>query len=111
MSGRITGGNVASFARKAKKYVVDVDQGLLQDHYQQVPFDMNIFCDAKLFIRTLIDEARKLEDSINNSNKSKWTNKATSWREKYDPVRKEFYKQDENRAPLCFHEKTFKFSR
>ena len=105
ISGRITGGNVASFARKAKKYVVDVDQGLLQDHYQQVPFDMNIFCDAKLFIRTLIDEARKLEDSINNSNKSKWTNKAISWREKYDPVRKEFYKQDENVHPYVFMRK------
>ena len=47
ISGRITGGNIRSFARAAKKYVVDVDESLLQRKLQQVPFDENILCDAR----------------------------------------------------------------
>ena len=51
--GRITGGNVHSFARGAKKYMVDVDEAGLQPKLQQVPFDENIYCDAKIFIEKL----------------------------------------------------------
>ena len=50
ISGRITGGNVNTFAREAKKYMVDVDKPGLQKKLQQVPFDECIYSDAKLFI-------------------------------------------------------------
>ena len=53
ISGRITGGNIHSFAREAKKIVVDVDPSLLQKKLQQVPFDMNILCDAKIFLKRI----------------------------------------------------------
>jgi acetolactate synthase-1/2/3 large subunit len=49
ISGRIAGGNVKSFLRNAKKYVVDIDKYLLERKTQQVPFDENILCDARLF--------------------------------------------------------------
>ena len=39
ISGRITGGNVKTFAREAKKYMVDIDEGTLNKKFQQVPFD------------------------------------------------------------------------
>ena len=55
ISGRITGGNVKTFAREAKKYMVDIDEGTLNKKFQQVPFDENINCDAKKFIRVLKD--------------------------------------------------------
>ncbi|GAI57782.1 unnamed protein product, partial [marine sediment metagenome] len=42
ISGRITGGYVESFARVAKKYIVDVDMALLYPHLQQVRGDVNI---------------------------------------------------------------------
>ena len=51
ISGRITGGNVKTFARAAKKYMIDIDPGLLKKEFQQVPFDENINCDAKNFIK------------------------------------------------------------
>lgn len=114
ISGRITGGNVSSFAREAKKYVVDVDEGLLQKHYQEVPFDVNIHCDAKIFIRMLINEIKALQDndswinpdnSINKTDywdKSKWTTQAMEWKIKYDPVKPEFFNQKENVHPYVF---------
>ncbi|MBI4002393.1 MAG: thiamine pyrophosphate-binding protein, partial [Nitrospira defluvii] len=54
ISGRITGGNVQSFARQAKKYLVEIDPAMVQRKFQQVPFDVNILCDAKVFTRRLI---------------------------------------------------------
>ena len=54
ISGRITGGNVQSFARQAKKYLVEIDPAMVQRKFQQVPFDVNILCDAKVFIRRLL---------------------------------------------------------
>jgi acetolactate synthase-1/2/3 large subunit len=65
ISGRITGGNIHSFAREAKKYVVDVDPSLLQKKLQQVPFDVNILCDAKIFLNRLIARI-KLEKLLPN---------------------------------------------
>ena len=56
ISGRITGGNIHTFAREAKKYMVDVDKAGLQPKLQQVPFDVNIYSDARLFIEILRDE-------------------------------------------------------
>ena len=55
ISGRITGGNIHSFAREAKKYVVDVDKAGLQKKLQQVPFEECILCDAKVFINILCE--------------------------------------------------------
>ena len=49
VSGRITGGNPATFAREAKKYIVDVDLALLKKKFQQVKFDENIYCDLNTF--------------------------------------------------------------
>lgn len=87
ISGRITGGNISSFARGAKKYVVDVDPALLQRKLQQVPFDVNIQCDAYVFIDALMFHSRgkHLPDF------SQWVSKCQEWREKYDPVKSEFF--------------------
>lgn len=99
ISGRITGGNIHSFAREAKKYVIDVDSSLLQKKLQQVPFDVNILCDAKIFLNRL-NEKIKLEKSLPNF--SEWTQKVMDWKIKYDPVKKEFFEQKDKVHPYAF---------
>jgi acetolactate synthase-1/2/3 large subunit len=98
ISGRITGGNLKTFLRNARKYVVDVDEALLQKKFQQVPFDESIHCDAKLFLQRLL---RKL-DGVTIPNFSLWTSKAMEWRDKYDPVLPEYYGQKGYVNPYVF---------
>jgi acetolactate synthase-1/2/3 large subunit len=91
LSGRITGGNVASFARGAKRYVVDVDPALLDPELQQQPFHVSVRCDAATFLRVLANEVRvawagRLPDF------STWWHKVEHWRELYDPERESNFK-------------------
>ena len=98
VSGRITGGNLKTFLRAAKKYIVDVDESLLQKKLQQIPFDVSVHADAKLFLE-------RLEYKLKNfkvPDFSAWTEKVMGWRDKYDPVRPEFYEQKENVNPYVF---------
>jgi acetolactate synthase-1/2/3 large subunit len=98
ISGRITGGNIHTFAREAKKIVVDVDETLLQQKLQQVPIDVNILCDAKIFIKRLINRLKKEKlPSFDD-----WTKKTMDWKEKYDPVKKEFFDHKDNVHPYAF---------
>ena len=98
ISGRITGGNLKTFARGAKKYVVDVDPALLQKKLQQVPFDVSIHCDAKIFLERLLLRLSKnpLPDV------STWTEQVMIWKEKYDPVKPEHFEQKEHVNPYAF---------
>lgn len=100
ISGRITGGNIHSFAREAKKIVVDVDLALLQKKLQQVPFDLNIFCDAKIFLKMFIEKVKKDKNKLPAFNT--WTEKCIAWKIKYDPVKPEFFEQKENVHPYAF---------
>lgn len=102
ISGRITGGNIHSFARGAKKYVVDVDPTLLQRKLQQVPFDENIHCDARSFLRRMLDRLKAREAGSKLPDFSAWTARVMGWKVKYDPVRKEFYEQKKNVHPYAF---------
>jgi acetolactate synthase I/II/III large subunit len=85
VSGRITGGNIKSFAREAKKYITDIDSELLDKRYQQVPFDENIFSDLDNFLNIF----KKVLDKNLNSlpNFDEWKSKVIEWKDKYDPVR------------------------
>lgn len=91
ISGRITGGNIHTFARGAKKVVVDVDSPQLQRQLQQVPFDMNIKSDAKIFLELL---KQRISDTKYLASKPKvhqaWLEKSLNWKTKYDPVKPEF---------------------
>ena len=59
VSGRITGGNIHTFARGAKKFVVDLDKALLQPKLQQVPIDVNILCDVRDFCQRLLNRLKE----------------------------------------------------
>ena len=89
VSGRITGGNLASFAREARKIMIDVDDAQLQPHLQQVPFDVSIKCDALVFLETLKKLIIK-EGYLRPNAHVSWLSKAQEWRIKYDPVKESF---------------------
>ena len=88
ISGRITGGNIKTFAREAKKYMVDVDQAGLQKFLQQIPFEECIYSDAKLFISLLSEKLKEVE----LPDVSSWTNRVMEWKVAYDPVTKDMFK-------------------
>jgi len=98
ISGRITGGNIHSFARGAKKYMVDVDIAGLQKKLQQVPFDECIYSDAKLFVNLLIErlKGKDLPDF------SWWVDRVKGWRDKYDPVTEDMFKPTKYVHPYAF---------
>ena len=102
ISGRITGGNIHSFARAAKKYVVDVDQSLLQPHLQQVPFQGNIHCDAKVFLNRAIERAAILKRRGRLPDFGQWTARCLDWKVRYDPVRPEFFEKQDIVHPYAF---------
>ena len=90
VSGRITGGNVDTFAREAKKYIVDVDSIMLQPHLQQVPFDVNMLADLKVFMPLIIQEAKKRKLTYNDQ----WQSKCQEWKTKYDTTLPWMFKDD-----------------
>ena len=92
VSGRITGGNPPSFAREAKKYVVDIDAALLNKKYQPVKFHENIYSDLNIFLDIFLKEVNKKHTSKNNF--IEWNKKVRYWREKYNTYKKEYSKPE-----------------
>ena len=101
VSGRITGGNVKTFAREAKKYMIDVDPGVLKKEFQQVPFDENINCDAKIFINSFKDYLIKKKYKT-ETKKNVWLKKCLEWKKTYDPVKQHYYKNTNIVQPYVF---------
>lgn len=93
ISGRITGGMMNTFARGAKKIIVDIDPFELQ--YQQLKGDLNICCDAKIFI----DELKRVAKAVGDP---AWLEKVKYWKEKYRVVKPEYYKQRGSVNPYVF---------
>lgn len=91
ISGRITGGNIHTFAREAKKYVVDVDKAMLQPKLQQVPFDVNILCDVRIFADRLIERLQAERKASNLPDHEDWNKQCREWCVKYDPVRADMF--------------------
>ena len=101
VSGRITGGNVKTFAREAKKYMIDIDEGTLKKEFQQVPFDETINCDAKKFIKKFKEFLIK-KDFKTEQNKEKWLKQCLKWKTIYDPVKKSYFKNTNTVQPYAF---------
>jgi len=98
MSGRITGGYIESFARGAKKYIVDIEKALLDPDLQEVKADVNIHSDARHFIGMLLSEleGQELPD------RTWWLDKTKEWRDKYMPCLPEYYEEKNYVHPYVF---------
>lgn len=96
ISGRITGGRVSAFVRKAKKIIVDIDSEELR--YQVLKGDLNICCDAKIFLKELLKSA----DDYKIPDFSWWLDKVKMWRLKYPVVKGEYWKQKASVNPYIF---------
>jgi len=83
ISGRITGGNVNSFMREAKKYVVDIDKNLLERNYQQVKIDVNIYSDLNNFFSIFNEILKKNKIKISKERKE-WVKKIKFWKNEYN---------------------------
>ena len=94
ISGRITGGMTHTFARGAKKIIVDIDNEEL--NYQQVKGDLNIVCDAKLFIEEFL---RIVEKKAFNKDFTWWKNKVIDWKKKYKVFKDEYWQQERSVNP------------
>ena len=101
VSGRVTGGNTKTFARAAKKYMVDVDEGVLKKEFQQVPFDEVINCDAKIFIKIFKEYLVKNKFKTDKK-KDDWLKQCIQWKKTYDPVKKIFFKNTNTVQPYAF---------
>ena len=78
ISGRITGGMMHTFARAARKVIVDIDNEEL--NFQQVKGDSNIVCDAKVFVEEF---SRNIASRGFDKDFTWWTNKVVNWKKKY----------------------------
>jgi acetolactate synthase I/II/III large subunit len=97
VSGRITGGNPNSFARDAKKYLIDIDSALSIPENHDVKFDHVLTMDAKDFINHLLGRVTFRKFDFSN-----WLAQVVKWRDKYDPVKPEFYTQEGYVHPYIF---------
>ena len=88
VSGRITGGNPPSFAREAKKYIVDIDSALLKKKYQPVKFNENIYSDLNIFLDIFLNEIKKI--NTKQKNFVGWNKKVKFWLEKYNTYKKKY---------------------
>jgi len=94
LSLRIPGGGFKYFAREAKKYMVEIDPKSFDAQKSKVHLDEEILCDAKIFLQRLIQRLKTevLPDF------SEWNNKVFEWRDRYDPVFKEYFNEDSNQG-------------
>ena len=98
---RVTGGVPKSFARNAKKIVVDIDKYELEKK-RGLKIDLKINLDIKAFLQNYI----KYKKDIVSRNE--WMLKSNEWKKKYPIILKEFFKEKKNVNPYVFMDKLSK---
>lgn len=99
---RQTGGQPQTFARAAKKIVVDIDKTELQKDW--VKPDLAVNFDAKVFLKEMNEELMHFDKpKIDN-----WFKRCQEWKRKYPPVQLEYYRQKDSVNPYVFIEKLSK---
>lgn len=82
-----TGYNHRNFARAAKKVIVDIDPNEIKK--LDMPIEIPICCDAKIFIRDFIKQKNKIKP-IHRTN---WLKKCKEWQAKYPVILKKYWEQ------------------
>ena len=98
---RVTGGMPKSFARNAKKIVVDIDNYELEKK-RGLKIDLKIHADIKSFFLNYI----KYKKDIISRNE--WMLRSKEWKNKYPIILKEFFKEKKSVNPYVFMDKLSK---
>ncbi len=80
-----TGFDTKSFARAAKKIIIDIDKNEIKK--LDFKIDLKIIADAGLVLNEIADQI----NNIKTKDRSLWKNKIKEWRGKYPIVSKEYY--------------------
>lgn len=92
-----TGSKAETFARGAKKVVVDIDSGeLYKDRGMKI--DVGINYDVGDFVRVMLEN----EDSISTKDLSPWKERIKDWVERYPVCLPEYFEQEEKVNPYVF---------
>ena len=94
ISGRITGGMMDTFARGAKKVLIDVDQEDMR--WQQVKADINIAANLSDIIPIMLESFSGV-----NYDFAEWLSRVVNWKNKYGVMRDEYY-ESKNVNPYVF---------
>jgi len=82
-----TGYNHKNFARAAKKVMVDIDPNEIKK--LDMPIEIPICCDAKMFIRDFIEQKNKIKPTYQTN----WLRKCKEWQTEYPVILKKYWKQ------------------
>ena len=94
-----TGNNLSSFAREAKKVIVDIDSSELEKYeLKGMKTDLLINSDVKDFFDIINEKI----DRIEKKDILKWTEKINEWKRKYPPCPQEYFFQKEKVNPYVF---------
>jgi len=86
---RFTGGKPATFAREAKKIVVDIDKNELSKRRGLTP-NISVNCDAKIFIEEMLSlDLDKIKEGVDKS----WVKQCQIWKKNYPAVLKEYFQE------------------
>lgn len=94
---RQTGGQPKTFARGAKKIIVDIDKAELNKNW--VKPDLAIESDAKLFINEFMLAVKQSGIRVDIS---EWIARCWKWREKYPTVLAKYYEETDYVNPYVF---------
>ncbi len=95
LNTQITGSNLKSFAPKAKKIVVDIDNNEFKK-INGLKYDLKINLDLKDFFKKITPKLR------NNKNYSEWINMFKLWKNKYPVLQEKYYRQSKKCNPYVF---------
>lgn len=95
------GFNYKGFAPKAKKVILDIDEGQL--YHQAIQPDLAIQADVNAFLRELL---RQIEaDHIQFAPSAKWLDACARWKERYPIILEDFYKDKDHVNTYVFMDK------
>jgi acetolactate synthase-1/2/3 large subunit len=95
------GFNYKGFAPKAKKVLVDIDEGQL--YHQVIQPDFGVQVDVYDFLSELLHQIEA--EALRFSPSPKWLNACTRWKERYPIILEEFYKDKEHVNSYVFVDK------
>ena len=87
-----SGFNYAGFAPKAKRILVDIDDGQL--HHQLIKPDYSFQADIHKFIEQLIQQIES--DQIRFASSPKWLEACETWKRRYPIILKEYYQDTDH---------------